>query len=323
MVSLPPVNWNLAHRVARPFSGELPSASRAEAHATSASLRLAAARAGELVRETSRLTGPPAEHVVVCDRDHWARSAGAMAGGLLGGLPLTPVAPGPVSAVKGAGYGVLAGMALGWVGRQLLGQFDPVGSRLYLLAPNILHLQRVRRFVAADFHLWVACHEQTHAVQFSSAPWLMDHLTQRLSVVAADEVGAMEVARNLAGGQGLATAMSSPAAHSALQEVSATMTLLEGHADFISDRVGPRHIPSVRRLRAAFSRSHPPSALARLAPALDKDAQYRDGLRFCRAVAARVGVRGLSRAFESPENLPRPEEIGDPSAWRERVHGTA
>lgn len=321
MQGLPPINWRLAHRVALPFSGELPQASRAEAHAVAASLRLAGARAGDLVARTSQLPGCPAQHVVVCDRDHWARSAGAMAGGLLGGLPLAK-ATGPIGAVKGAGYGVLAGAALGWVGRKLLGQFDPSASRLYLVAPNILHLQRARKFVPADFHLWVASHEQTHAIQFSSAPWLLEHLTRLLTVVANDEVGALHVARNLARGQGLEVAMSSPEAHRALQEVTATMTLLEGHADFISDRVGPSHIPSVRRLRAAFTRSHAPTALARLAPALDKDAQYRDGLRFCRAVAARVGVRGLSRAFESPENLPRLPEIGDPRAWLRRVHGT-
>lgn len=321
MQSMPPINWRLAQRVARPLSGELPQATRAEAHTVAASLRLAGARAGDLVARTSRLSGSPAQDVVVCDRDHWAARAGAMADSLLSGLPLAATT-GPLGSVKGAGYGMLAGVALGWVGRQLLGQFDPATSRLYLLAPNILHLQRERRFVPADFHLWVACHEQTHAIQFSSAPWLLDHLTQRLTVVANDEVGPLDVARNLARGQGLDTAMSSPEAHVALQEVTATMTLLEGHADFISDRVGPTHIPSVRRLRAAFGRSHTPTTLARLAPSLDKDAQYRDGLRFCRAVAARVGVRGLSRAFESPGNLPRPHEIGEPQAWLERVHGT-
>ncbi len=323
MQNLPPINWALARRVARPLAGELPTASRAEAHGIAASLRLAATRAGELVGDTSGLLGPPADRVVVCDRDHWAHNAGAIAGGLLGGLPLSPAPDGPLGAVTGAGYGILAGVALGLLGRQLLGQFDPSASRLYLLAPNILHLQRARKFIASDFHLWVASHEQTHAIQFSSAPWLLEHLMQRFSLVAADEVGALQVARNVARGQGFSAAMSSPAAHQALQEVSATMTLLEGHADFISDRVGPTHIPSVRRLRAAFSRSHAPTALARFAPALDKDAQYRDGLRFCRAVSARVGVRGLARAFESPDNLPRPAEIGDPAAWLGRVHGKA
>ncbi len=323
MRTMPAINWSVARSLSRGLSGELPAASRAEAHSTVASLRLAAARAAELVVDSSHLAGAPAAEVIVCDRDRWAHSAGAMAGGMLSGLSLAPARTGPMGALKGAGYGALAGLALGWVGRQLLGQFDPSTSRLYLLAPNVLHLQRARGFVAPDFHLWIAAHEQTHALQFSAAPWLVDHLTQRFQIIAADEVGPLEVARNLARGQGIATATASREAQAALAQITAVMTLLEGHADFISDRVGRAHIPSVRVLRAAFSRKHQPTALSRLAPALDKDAQYRDGLRFCRAVSVRSGVRGLGRAFEAPENLPRPEEIVDPQGWLGRVHGKA
>ncbi|MDO5736031.1 MAG: zinc-dependent metalloprotease [Propionibacteriaceae bacterium] len=320
---MPPINWSLARRVARPVAGELPVATRAEAHALVASLRLAAARAGGLVVETAGLPGVPARRVIVCDRDTWASGAGAMAGGVLDVLPMAQVGGRALRSLKAAGYGALAGMALGWVGRHILGQFDPSTSQLYLLAPNILHLQRERGFPMADLQLWVAAHEQTHALQFSAAPWLLDYLTQRFEKVAMDEVDALEVARNLARGQGFAAAMSSEPAGRAMQEVTAAMTLLEGHADFVSDQVGTKHIRSVRKLRAAFARTQRPSAVARLLPALDKDAQYRDGLRFCRGVSARARPRGLAAAFDRPENLPTHAEITDPAAWVRRVHGTA
>lgn len=101
------------------------------------------------------------------------------------------------------------------------------------------------------------------------------------------------------------------------------MTLLEGHADFVSDKLGTKHIPTVRRLRRAFSRNTPSTALARLIPAVDKNAQYRDGLAFCRAVSVRAGRTALNRAFEEPATLPRPEEISKPADWLRRVHGTA
>lgn len=322
MPTLPPINWGLARSVARPLSGELPSASRAEATAVVASLRLAAQRAGELVVDVGGLPGGPAQHVLVCDRDRWARSAQAMVVDALSGVSAATARPGGGRGVRAAGYGILAGVALGRVGRQLLGQFDPSTSRLYLIAPNIWQMQRARGFVAADFQLWVAAHEQTHALQFSSAPWLLEHLMSRLATVAGDEVGGLDVARNLASGHGVAAAMAGPEARRAMEEVIAAMTLLEGHADYISDRVGVAHIPTVKRLRATFARTHQPTVLARLVPALDKDAQYREGLRFCRTVAQRGGAKALAPAFASAEGLPSSEEISKPRAWLRRVHGT-
>ena len=282
---------------------------------------VAARRAGDLVVETSALNGRPANHTVVCDRDTWARGAGAMARAMLAHMGDT--VPEGARHIRAVGHGAVAGVALGLVGRQLLGQYDPAAGRLFLLAPNISHLQRTRRFDMADFHLWVAAHEQTHAVQFSAAPWLEGHILERLRLVATDEVHALQMARGVAAGGGLASMMASPPARRALAELGATMTLLEGHADFIADAVGRTHIPSVRKLRAAFTRTGPPSVLARLLPLIDKGAQYRDGLRFCRAVAARTGASGLAAAFESPGNLPRPEEINDPMAWMRRMHGAA
>ncbi|MGO1384849.1 MAG: zinc-dependent metalloprotease [Arachnia sp.] len=322
MQTLPPIDWELARRVSRSTGGDLPEVTRPEAHALVASLRLAARRAGELVATVSGMPGEPAQRVVVSDRASWARGATSMAGAALDQLSL-PVSSGALRGVQALGHGALAGVGLGWVGRQLLGQFDPAASTLYLLAPNIVQLQRSHGFVMADFQLWVAAHEQTHAFQFSAAPWLMDHLMQRFGTVTVDDVSTFDVIKGVARGRGLSASMTSLPAQRALQEVTATMTLLEGHADFVSDKLGPRHIPTVRKLRRAFSRNHPSTALARLIPAADKNSQYRDGLAFCRAVSIKAGRRALNRAYESPENLPRPEEISEPAAWLRRVHGTA
>ncbi|WP_147453954.1 zinc-dependent metalloprotease [Tessaracoccus antarcticus] len=323
MHTLPPIDWSLARRVARPIAGPLPEVTRREALSLVSSLRLAARRAGPLAAQASELNGSPAGKVIVCDRDTWAGGAGAMVGGLLGELSLLESDAGVVRTLRAAGHGILAGLAFGVVGRHLLGQYDPATSQLFLLAPNILQLQRARGFVAEDFQLWVATHEQTHAVQFSAAPWLRAHLQERFDIVALDEVDASDVVRGLVGGRGLSSSMASPEAHEALSEVTSTMTLLEGHADYVSDVVGATHIPSVRTLRAAFARTGTASTMARLLPALDKGAQYRDGLRFCRRVAARAGADGLAAAFDAPENLPRMGEIAEPHTWLRRVHGTS
>ncbi|MCC2594422.1 zinc-dependent metalloprotease [Tessaracoccus sp. OS52] len=321
----PHVNWTLARGLAGSFQGDLPEVSRADAHQSVASLRLAAARAGELAVRFSALDGEPAGNVLVTDRTSWAKGVVAMADHVLDSLPLEARSDGLRKRLTGLGYGSLGGLALGFIGRHLLGQFDAFSPQraLYLLAPNIVALQRARGLVPADFHLWVAVHEQTHAVQFSASPWLVDYLMERFVAVAADDVSAAETVRGLTTGRGVGSAVVSAAGQTALDEITSAMTLIEGHADYVSDAVGRRHVPTVKQLRRAFARDGAPPRLARLLPALDKAAQYRDGLAFCRVVARRVGRRGLAKAFAAPENLPTGAEIADPAAWLRRVHGKA
>jgi hypothetical protein len=40
-----------------------------------------------------------------------------------------------------------------------------------------------------------------------------------------------------------------------------------------------------------------------------------------RAVNAKVGTDGFNAVWTSPETLPLPDEIQNPSAWVRRVHG--
>ena len=39
-----------------------------------------------------------------------------------------------------------------------------------------------------------------------------------------------------------------------MAEITAVMSLLEGHADHVMDAVGPAHVPSVASIRAAFDK---------------------------------------------------------------------
>jgi uncharacterized protein (DUF2342 family) len=51
--------------------------------------------------------------------------------------------------------------------------------------------------------------------------------------------------------------------------------------------------------------------------------QYQRGERFVAAIAAARGSEALRRLWESPDTLPRPEEIEAPDRWVERVLGPA
>ena len=66
--------------------------------------------------------------------------------------------------------------------QRVLGQYDlalldaTVPPRLLLLAPNLALAARNLGVDRDELVLWVTIHEITHAVQFSGAPWLREHL---------------------------------------------------------------------------------------------------------------------------------------------------
>jgi coenzyme F420 biosynthesis associated uncharacterized protein len=128
-------------------------------------------------------------------------------------------------------------------------------------------------------------------------------------------------------GGGLVAALAGPQQRRALAEVTATMSLLEGHADVVMDDAGPAVIPSVAQIRRRFSerrrtgRSGADRVVRRVLGLDAKLRQYTDGARFVREVVREVGHEGLNRVWQGPEALPRPEEIAAPRDWVRRVHG--
>jgi coenzyme F420 biosynthesis associated uncharacterized protein len=128
------------------------------------------------------------------------------------------------------------------------------------------------------------------------------------------------------GGAGITDIIATPEQRERLAEVTAIMSLLEGHADVVMDEVGPRVIPSVAHIRTRFDERRKgvggfDRVLRRLLGLEAKMRQYRDGAVFVREVTVAVGTDGFNRVWESPETLPLPAEIETPSAWVARVHG--
>ncbi|NHT18866.1 zinc-dependent metalloprotease, partial [Cellulomonas sp. IC4_254] len=241
---------------------------------------------------------------------------------------------------------------LGLLSGSVLGQYDPWGGRgtLLLVAPNVLAVERALGVDPVDFRLWVTLHEQTHAQQFASAPWLVEHLTARLRVLLADEGSRSRwpwATRDDADGPGAPDAADAadPAGRArrprslldlldarqrvVLDEVGAVMALLEGHADVTMDAVGRSVVPSVRRIRRRFEARRDGAAgtggmrrALRSVLGMDvKLAQYREGAAFVRAVRRRVGTDGLNAVWASADALPTAAEIAEPAAWVRRVHG--
>jgi coenzyme F420 biosynthesis associated uncharacterized protein len=213
-------------------------------------------------------------------------------------------------------------------------------GRLLLVAPNIVHVERELGVDPTDFRLWVCLHEETHRVQFTAVSWMRDHLhneiralidatdfdVSRLAAMARD--GLEQAGRLMRGDEdvSLIDLFQTRAQREIVERITATMSLLEGHADVVMDGVGPEVIPSVAVIREKFDQRRKGGGsldqlLRRLLGFDAKMRQYRDGAMFVRGVIDRVGMDGFNRVWTSPNTLPSKAEIGDAAAWVRRVHG--
>lgn len=346
------LDWGAVVRLATAVTPAGPQVSPASRRAVVALLRRSALEAPAWVAQITglrRAAEAAAEHteVLVVDRAGVVATAVASLRQLLDEA-VSPVLVGagteagwrrgPVRALASA---QVAGLLGPWSTR-LLGQVLPgeAGSRILLVAPNVLAFQQRLDLDRLDLPAWVTLHEATHAVQLAAAPWLGEYLRARLSVAVADVVGALRLEdggkvpgrllRLLGGRQADPLAMVlGVEGQQAFAELSAALALLEGHAEAVLDSVTPARLPSAHRLRQVMTHrrlggSVGPGAglsglVGRLVRLADKEAQYVDGGAFVRAVLARAGHEGLNRVWADPGLLPAPAELVAPEAWLERL----
>ncbi|MDE9364919.1 zinc-dependent metalloprotease [Luteipulveratus sp. YIM 133132] len=341
------IDWQLARRTGHRIVRDGPAVTEGEAHAAVEDLRGAAARAHQPVADTARLHAPDGTSPVhVVDRKRWIDtnigSMSALLDPVIGELVAKRPA-GPAARKVGATItGTETGAVMGYVASRVLGQYDlaPGGTpSLLLVAPNIVHVERELQIDSRDFRLWVCLHEETHRVQFTAVPWLRQHMIDRARHLMVDLVPDPEQLQQRLqnilgrlpellreGGQGVSDLLATPEQRAEMAGITAVMSLLEGHADVVMDDVGPRIVPSVEEIRTKFdARRRGAGGVVRLLRRLlgleAKMRQYRDGAVFVRAVVDKVGVDGFNAVWTSPETLPLPTEIEQPSAWVERVHG--
>jgi coenzyme F420 biosynthesis associated uncharacterized protein len=273
---------------------------------------------------------------------------------------VVPAAGSVVATVGSRVTGVQAGLILAYLSSRVLGQYElflppgegaPAGNgsspngtaaagvgRLTLVAPNIVMVERELGVDPHDFRRWVCLHEETHRVQFTSVPWLRDYVQGMMSefLLASDldpgaiverlRAAAGAVAGAVRGGDGesLVEAMQTPAQRELLDKLTAVMTLVEGHGDYVMDAVGPQVVPSVADIREKFSARRGTAGrmeqiLRRILGIDLKMKQYAEGARFVRTVVEEAGMTGFNRVWTSPETLPTRAEISHPADWLARV----
>jgi coenzyme F420 biosynthesis associated uncharacterized protein len=294
------------------------------------------------------------ERVAVVDRPGWVRANLATFAGLFGRLEgglLDQIVP------PGAGLGKASlalanrwittrqfGLLLGFMGQRVLGQYDLAllsakaePGQLLFVEENIRQTARTLDVPLDPFRTWIALHETTHAFEFEAHPWLRPYLAERLerqlaglsrstSDLGRDASGVLR--RALRGGDGhWLERLMSDEQRRLFRETQAVMSLLEGFSDHVMDEVGRDLVPGVATISARFHaqrarRTPMERAILRITGLDLKMEQYARGERFVAAVERAAGPAGLRRLWESPETLPRDDELQRPERWVRRVIGT-
>ncbi|MGW0802179.1 zinc-dependent metalloprotease [Nonomuraea sp. NPDC002799] len=350
------IDWDLAVTTGTRLVRPGPQVSREEARQAVTELRTLSREAEGHVREFTKIhTEAAPQPASIVDRPGWIKAN--VEGFRVVLEPLTQrIGSGPnqppaiVTAVGSRITGVEVGAVLAFLSSRVLGQYelflppDPTGQeaagRLTLVAPNIVHAEREMGVDPHDFRLWVCLHEETHRVQFTGVPWLREYVRSQMTefLLASDldlptllerlRTAADTVAEVVRGGEGsLIDAIQSPQQKEILDRLTAVMTLVEGHGDYVMDAVGPSVVPSVADIRAKFAHrreggSRLDRTVRRLLGIEVKMKQYAEGSAFVRTVVERVGMDGFNKIWTSPESLPTISEIADPDAWISRVIGT-
>jgi coenzyme F420 biosynthesis associated uncharacterized protein len=293
-----------------------------------------------LVAEETGFTAVGPASARVLTRSEWAR---ANIGSMLTLMaPLLQkiderMMPGPIGELARAAYrpvlSLQLGVVLGFLSRRILGQYDLLvggGNEVWFVGANIVETERRFGFIPRDFRLWVVLHELAHRAQFEGTPWLKDHFLGQVqeffSSVRVDPrsmlEGVLDAIRNPNPDAPLAVL--GPEQRERFWRLQALMTVIEGHGNFVMDRVARDRIPTQPRMRrtleAHTALSGPLGRILRRLLGLDlKRRQYEEGQRFVAEVFAKGGEQAVRACFASPEALPSIEEIRAPKLWFQRV----
>ncbi len=239
---------------------------------------------------------------------------------------------------------VEVGMALGFLSRRVLGQYDiavlgrepGTTGKLYFVEPNVRWVVRAWNLPEGDFRRWLVLHEVTHAFEFETSPWLGEYINSlvrqwveslrrdanvlRRLLEALREAARGQLGRDLA----WIELLMSPEQRQIFRSLQAVMAVVEGYSNYVMREIGrrqletyeviERHLEERERLRTPVE-----ELILRVTGLGIKLEQYRRGEAFCRALIERYGPESLRVLWHSPDTLPRYEELDDVEAWHRRV----
>jgi len=226
-----------------------------------------------------------------------------------------------------AGLDRYVGFMLGFLGRRVLGQYDPQllgaesvgGEGLYLVETNVEEWAQKAELPGEDLRRWLILHEMTHAWQFAAHPWLRADMERSITALLESTTRKAPPAARFAAFAGVL-----PAQWRLMRRMQSTMSLIEGYSNLVMNELGSRLLPGFDQLEAAYrTRSSGKSILELLIWKLSgldlKLQQYRKGEAFAGAIYDAHGMGVLNLAWEGSAAMPRLEELSNPEAWYRRV----
>jgi uncharacterized protein (DUF2342 family) len=298
-IAVDAIDWRIAQRIGERVAGSPPPGGVRAASVEP--------RAYEFARRVSDYSGlgapsalPPLEAV---DRAEWIAANLRTMRPLVSGLSeRIGEGTGPLAAPLRVASGFLLGAQIGGLtgvlSQRVLGQYDlallddSVTPRLLLLAPNLAIAARNLSVDRDELVLWVTIHEITHAVQFTGAPWLREHLGGMLKELIdglqvslagpgsddgegsdngkatgdgdgtpswrrmpklPDPADLREMAERARRGELLRLTLGEDR-WALVERMQAVMSLIEGHAEHTMDAIGAEVLPSLPALRRAMNR---------------------------------------------------------------------
>lgn len=245
-----------------------------------------------------------------------------------------------IKSAYAAGLGAQLGAVLGFLSTRVLGQYDVLmahQNQVWFVGANIVTTERRLGFTPRDFRLWVVLHELTHRGQFEANSWVRPYfrsmVDELLEVMHMDPKTLLDrIAETLKGGDGagsdsgpLALRFLEPHQRELFDQVQAFMSVIEGHGNFVMDRIGEVHIPSQPRMSRALR--NPDNSLqtpigkliGKLLGFEFKKAQYVQGQHFFDTIFEQGGSPAVKACFSSAEALPSLAEVRAPESWLQRV----
>jgi len=226
-----------------------------------------------------------------------------------------------------AGLNQYVAFLLAFLGRRVLGQYDPqlLGAEplategLYLVETNVEDWGAKAQLPGEDLRRWLILHEMTHAWQFAAHPWLRAYMESSMRILLESATKTASPAARVAAFAGVL-----PAQWRVMRQMQGAMSFIEGYSNLVMNELGSRILPGFQELENAYrsrgqSRSVVEILIWRLTGLELKLQQYKRGEAFARAVYDEYGMAVLNRAWETAESMPRIEELADHQRWYRRV----
>ena len=226
-----------------------------------------------------------------------------------------------------AGLDNYVAFLLSFLGRRVLGQYDPqlLGTEpmspdgLYLVETNVEEWGAKAGLPGEDLRRWLILHEMTHAWQFAAHPWLKDYMESSVRVLLESATKSGPAAARVAAFAGVL-----PSQWRVMRQMQGIMSFVEGYSNLVMNELGSKTLPAFSQLEEAYrargrSRSVVEILIWRLTGLDLKLQQYQKGEAFAKSIYDAHGMDVLNGAWAGADAMPNLEELADPEKWYRRV----